>query len=225
MLRQLQAIEIPNWLTDLTPESIQKGPLPIHALLSESLYYPACGFDGDPIRHFRGNVLSFVYSDYGYAQEVLMPRLRFSGYDLLAHRFLSTNGLSKDGYIPLEIYSSDGNPSCYIEYIKEPYCVWAVFQRCADTPSTVGPTRFSLLCICADGVETFHQLYIANGKVPKAVAIIQPGHAFGLNWTDFTKSDAVTALFINLKGDIAVLSMASYLRRAASPSVKPPAIT
>jgi len=56
-----------------------------------------------------------------------------------------------------------------------------------------GPVRFSLLFICSDGVDTFQALYVANRVAPKVVTVIQPGHAFGHNWTDFTDSEKVFA--------------------------------
>ena len=193
MLRQLQTIDVPSWLTNLTPNAIMHAPLPLHELLRESLYYPSSIFDGDPIKHLGGNVLSFVYVDYGHTHAALMSALRFTGYDLVAHRFVAENELSPDGCRPLELRRGDGDPLRHHDYIKEPFCVWSIFQRRADFPFTHGPVRFSLLFICADGVETFQALYVANRVAPKVVAVIQPGHAFGHNWTDFTDPDQVFA--------------------------------
>ena len=68
---------------------------------------------------------------------------------------------------------------------KKPYCFWSIFQRGINVPSIHGPPRFSLLYLCADGVAAFQALYYANSASPKAVAVIQPGTAFGGNWTDF----------------------------------------
>ncbi|MEI6599913.1 MAG: hypothetical protein WCN21_05540 [Comamonadaceae bacterium] len=193
MLRQLQAIEVPDWLTKLTPETIKNGPFPLRELLIDSLYYPSCGFDADPIKHFGGNVLSFVYVDYGHTRDALMSALRFSGYDLVGSRFVSEEELAPDGWRPLDLRPMDEDPLRYQAHIKTPFCLWAVFQRRSDRPITHGPMRFSLLYVCADGVATFLALYVTNLVAPKAIAVIQPGHAFGYNWTDFTNPGRIFA--------------------------------
>jgi hypothetical protein len=193
MLRQLQKIEVPSWLTSLTPDSINLAPFPLHELLRESLYYPSCGFDGDPIKHMGGNVLSFVYADYGHTLNAFMSALHFTGYDLVASRVVTENELAPDGWKPLELRQVDGDPLRYSGYVKKPFCVWSIFQRRGDFSVTHGPVRFSLLFICADGVATFQALYLANSISPKAVAVIQPGHGFGHNWSDFTDPEQVFA--------------------------------
>ncbi len=64
-------------------------------------------------------------------------------------------------------------------------------STCANRSAHHGPDRFSLLYICADGVAVFRSLYIQNAIVPKAIAIIQPGHGFGGNWTNFEDHEKV----------------------------------
>ena len=196
MLRQLQAIEVPSWLTNLTPETIKHESFPLRELLRDSLYYPSCGFDSDPIKHFGGNVLSFVYVDYGHTRDAFMSALHFSGYDLVASRFVTENELAPDGWRPPELRRVDGDPMRYRDHVKEPFCVWSVFQRRGDFQVTHGSVRFSLLFICADGVATFQAIYIENSITPKAVAVIQPGHAFGNNWTDYTDPGQIFARLV-----------------------------
>ena len=196
MLRQLQTIDVPSWLTNLTPETIRHEPFPLRELLRDSLYYPACGFDSDPIKHIGGNILSFVYVDYGHTRDAFMNALHFSGYDLVASRFVTENELAPDGRRPLELSRTDGDPFRYSEYIKAPFCVWSIFQRRIAFPAAHGPVRFSLLFVCADGVATFQTLYVSNSVTPKAVAVIQPGHSFGRNWTDFTDPEQVFAKLV-----------------------------
>lgn len=196
MLRQLQTIAFPNWLADLTSDSIKNAPLPLFDLLRESLYYPSCGFDGDPIKHMGGNVLSFVYVDYGHTRDAFMSALRFTGYEPVAHRFVTESELSLNSHGTSKLCLGESNPLPYHHYIKESFCVWPVFQRRAEFPAMHGPVRFSLLFICADGVATFEALYVANRVAPKVVAVIQPGHAFGYNWTDFTDAEQVFARMV-----------------------------
>jgi len=89
--------------------------------------------------------------------------------------------------------SLDGDPYRYQDSIEEPYCSWSIFQRGEDVPPDHGPSRFSLLYLCADGVAAFQALYTANSASPKAVAVIQPGTSFGLNWTNFEDPTLVFA--------------------------------
>lgn len=65
--------------------------------------------------------------------------------------------------------------------------------RVEDQPETHGPSRLSLLYLAADGVAAVQALYVENNLKPKAIAIIQPGHAFGGHWTDFTGPEQVLA--------------------------------
>jgi hypothetical protein len=186
MLRQLHEIEAPSWLSNLTADSITQEPLPLRDLLHDSVYYPSCGFDADPIKHLGGSVFSFVYVDYGHSREAFMKALHFSGYDLVASRFVTEKELAPDGWMPLELRQEDGDPRRYRDYVKEQFCLWSVFQRRNNFGATHRPARFSLLFVCADGVSTFQTLFVANSIAPKVVAVIQPGHGFGHNWADYT---------------------------------------
>ena len=98
---------------------------------------------------------------------------------------------------------------------KEPYCSWSIFQRGEDVPSIHGPPRFSLLYLCADGVAAFQALYYANSASPKAVAVIQPGTAFGGNWTNFEDPSGIFArtVFGNPKGSPQILLNGGYGKR------------
>jgi len=193
MLNKLPAMPIPRWLADLSSTTIKDEPFPLDQVLKDSLYYPSSGFDADPIRYLAGNVLSFIYVDYGYSQDALERVLYFSGYNLIASRQVTKQELTPRGWNPTLPNRSDGDPSRYIDSIKKPFCLWSVFQRDEAAPVSHGPSRFSLLYLCADGVAAFQALYIANNASPKAVAVIQPGHAFGFNWTDYTDPKQIFA--------------------------------
>jgi hypothetical protein len=186
----------PDWLADIDQDNIKSRSLPLDELLQESLYYPASGFDGSPIRRLAGNVFSFVYVDYGMEREALMNALEspgFHGYKLLARRDVAQHELPPRPWRLPPLLPQDGDPWKFRDYTKEPFCVWAVFERSGEMPDSHGPRRFSLLYLCADGVAAFQALYVANAMKPKIVAIIQPGHGFGRNWTDFTDPQQVLA--------------------------------
>ena len=105
-----------------------------------------------------------------------MSALRFTGYDLFAHRFVPVNEIFPDGSKPLALRRGDGDPLRYHDYVKEPFCVWSIFQRLAKYSATHVPFRFSLLFICADGCPSQTQRMLTRmsarrGFGPSAMAI------------------------------------------------------
>jgi hypothetical protein len=218
MLDQLPEIAVPTWLSDLSSATIKNESFPLRELLQDSLYYPSCGFDGDPIRHLAGNILSFIYVDYGHSHDEYINALErngFRGYDLVATRSVTEQELTPNGWRPTPPTHVDGDPSRYRDRFKNPFCSWSVFQRCEDVPTNHGPFRFSLLYLCADGVAAFQALYVANSAVPRAVAVIQPGHAFGWNWTNYTDPEQIFARSVlgNPSGQPALLLYGGIGRR------------
>lgn len=198
MLQQLPAVPTPPWLAELTPSTITRDPFPLTRVLEDSLYYPSAGFDGDPVKYLAGNLYSFIYVDYGHTREELAQAFQnpgFRGYRLLATRPVTEQELTPRGWRPILPTRADGNPDRYRAWgwIKAPFCSWSIFQRVDEAPATHGPFRFSLLYLCADGVAAFQALYLANAASPRAVAVIQPGHGFGGNWTDFENPERIFA--------------------------------
>jgi len=166
--------------------------VPMKQILPNSLYYPSCGRDGDPVKYLAGFVHSFVYVDYGLTHDEVWDSLHdaqrgFAGYDLLWCR-----DVAKYELIPAEASwsispnpSVDGDPSVCQRFIKPPFAIWSVYERKRDYGDSHGPERFSLLYVGGEGVATFEALYYGNSCAPDVVAIIQPGTGFGGNWTDF----------------------------------------
>src|SRR5450759_522068 len=136
MLPQLPEISIAKWLENLSTDSIMDGRFPLREVLRSSLYYPSSGFDGDPVRYLAGNILSFIYVDYGYGDEEFMDALSaqgFRGYDLLAVRFVTEEELTPRGWRPTPPNSADGDPPGASRRDQiTPFCVWSVFQRHED---------------------------------------------------------------------------------------------
>jgi hypothetical protein len=84
------------------------------------------------------------------------------------------------------------DPEEYHKYYDQnikPYAIWTVFQKKRGNFDIDTPNRFSVIFICGEGVATYQALYWSNNLRPKALAIIQPGTAFGGNWTDFADED------------------------------------
>lgn len=190
MIADLEIQSDTSWLDSINSSTIP-AILPIHQILAHSLYYPAAGLDGDPIAYLAGNYLSFVYVDYGISRAVLLNTLSergFRGYSIVAQRPVTQRELIPNGWtnhtvsknIPVGIVGADQ---------ITPFCEWIIFQRSDEYDIRHGPERFSLLYMCADGVATFEALYVSNSTAPEAIAIVQPGHSFGGNWTNFADPD------------------------------------
>lgn len=200
MLAQLPEMTAPRWMADLSSTTVKNKPFSIHELLRDSLYYPGSGFDGDPIKHLAGNILSFIYVDYGHSRDKFMEALEkpwFPKYEVVGQpRSVTEQELTPNGWPP------DPPTLTY----KEPFCEWVVFQRSADVPPGHGPYRFSLLYLCKEGVAAFRALYVANNIAPKSVAIIQAG-ASGGNWTNFEdpKDVFATSVLKNRAGQPEIL--------------------
>jgi len=182
MIQEIPGSQVPDWIP-------QYGPLdrlPLLELLSGSVYYPASGFDGQPVKILAGNFHSFVYVDYGLSRDQLLATLRsergFLGYGIVALRDVTEQELIPNGWTPLLPNHCDGNPR---PLQTQPFSVWVVLKRQSDFNEEHGPMYFSLLYICGDGVATYQAIYLGNKTYPAVVAIIQPGTGFGGNWTNF----------------------------------------
>jgi hypothetical protein len=175
-------------------------PFPLAMLLSESVYYPSSGTDGDPIKHLSKRYISFVYADYGMEESALLERIRkcgFLGYRPLLERKLTNSDLeldSLDQLNPMRELLDDGGRYCFVN----PYAIWFVFERIAIFGEEHGPQRFSLLFLAGDGPTVYKELYIKRATAPGLIAIIQPGTGFGGNYTDFdSRSDLLASLVLD----------------------------
>jgi len=74
----------PEWLASVSEEH----PLPLYDLLQNSLYYPASGLDGDPVRYFAGFIHSFVYADSSISKEAITEDLYRRGHGFTGYRVL-----------------------------------------------------------------------------------------------------------------------------------------
>jgi hypothetical protein len=193
--------DLPEWLAHASAETMRDGPFPLREILGGALYYPSCGSDGGPVQYLGPWFQSFVYVDYGYGRDDFLEQLvnaPFSGYQIMGMRSVSLNELAPRGWDQSALSQEENKHA--MEYAKNrrktPFCEWVVFERAAYITNSHRPQRFSLLYICADGAQAFNALYLGNMLRPGAIAVIQPGHGFGWNWTDFTDSRAVLARIV-----------------------------
>jgi hypothetical protein len=196
--------DVPGWLRDLRLEKLtdlEDVAFPLENALEHSLYYPAAGCDGDPVRILGGFIHSFFYVDYRICENKVDEEARwrgFSGYRLAGRKQLSERDLAPNGWSPIIPENFKGDMDRFDQIrsdvnLKNPFAIWYVFDRISQSREDRGPERFSLVFICADGVATYQALYWPNKTAPDVLAIIQPGHAFGFNYTDFTNHEGFFA--------------------------------
>ncbi|QVM85180.1 hypothetical protein [Novosphingobium decolorationis] len=195
MLKHEMARPVPQWLSELDPAAIPYTDFPLEKILENSLYYPACGFDGRPVQFLGGFVHGFIYVDYLVENQSVVDRASssesgFSGYRLIGSKELKVSDLAPQGWaprVPLQ-FRQDLQKFQSIQRrwtMPEAFATWYVFERASGLSDEHGPMRFSLLHICGDGVTTYQALYHTAGCAPEVLAIIQPGTGFGGNYTDF----------------------------------------
>lgn len=172
---------LPEWLA---ATHAPLSALPLRSLLSGSVYYPASSMDADPVELLAPYFHSFVYADYALSRDDVIKGLaRFPGYGVLANRDVALTELAERKWPstpPAEEHER------VRRFMQPPFAVWAVLQKKFDVGGTPLSDRISFLFVGGDGVATFDALYRRKRRAPAAIALIQPGHGFGGNWTDFT---------------------------------------
>lgn len=194
-------------LLALTTDDIMMGELPLHDLLENSAYYPSCGFDGGVIKYCNENlrnedICSFIYCDYAPEEKDVVSRAstEFKGYHVFAHRTVEMEEIGADEPLPIDFSMTFYEEIRLYDLLENKpenlYCHWLIMERDADFGHEHGPERFSLLYIRGEGVATYAGLYCANRITPKVLGIIQPGHGFGGNWTNYGDPQACLSHFL-----------------------------
>ncbi len=188
----------------LTIDQIEHGPVPVYDLLLNSLFYPASGLDGGVVRDCNTmgrslGIRSFVYCDYATGEQAFEnEQASFKRYHVFASRRLVQSDLAPHGWNP--ILPPNLSMAEYIKNqsrLKSPFSTWTIYERDSDKDEEHGPFRFSLLYIGGEGIATYQALYWTQKIAPGALAIIQPGTGFGLNYTNFSDPNSHLAWVIN----------------------------
>ncbi len=176
----------------------QQGfPVPLSEILTNSVYYPACGDDGDPVKYLGKQFQSFVYVDYGVGRDAVVQKLtQFTGYELEVSRELQRSDLVPNGWNPPPFARMHRIPDVVAQRIREPFAIWALYRRQPNYDDDHGPTGFSLLYIGGDGVATYHALFYTRQITSAVICLIQPGTGWGGNWTDFEAHDGPLAKLV-----------------------------
>jgi hypothetical protein len=187
---------VPGWLSNLAQGSKLPAPIPLKDLLENSCYYPASGLDASPIIILNGFVHSFIFVDYGVKREDYLSELAevgFRGYKLFLSRDIEKDEVVPQHWMPrmpMHLEKIDGFKRLMEAQSRcVPFGHWSIWQRRENFDDGIGPPLFSLFFLAGEGIASYQGLYERNHVVPKACSIIQPGHSFGNNWTNFFKPD------------------------------------
>jgi hypothetical protein len=195
----LPHVAIPEWLKCLASANTLPSLIPLKDLLQESCFYPSSGLDSSPVLVANGCVHSFVYVDYGTSQENFYRNLRspgFSPYIPILGRNIEKHEIVPAGWTPQFPLRFDNPGFDSRQRLMEaqsrcrPFGHWSIWQRREKRDERFGPQLFSFLFLGGEALASYQGLYVRNEIFPKILAIIQPGHSFGDNWTNFNDPDA-----------------------------------
>jgi len=195
----LPHVPIPQWLVRLADTGALPPSIPLDDVLHESCFYPSSGLDSSPVLLANGCVHSFVYVDYGTSREDFMRAVSFTGfspYRPVLHRDVQIHEIVPDGWtaqLPRRFDNPGFNGHQRLIDAQQrcrPFGHWSIWERREKRGELIGPRLFSFLFLGGEALESYEGLYRCNGVTPKVMAMIQPGHACGDNWTNFYDPDA-----------------------------------
>lgn len=195
-VNELPFKQIPRWLRSFAERPDDCVRFPLYNILKDSLYYPACGLNGTPVKFLSGNVLSFVYADYSVSKEDFLANLNgqgpdcgFRGYTSIYQREVFRKDIvPRDWYPPV-------NPHQNIDRLRErqkechPFGHWSLWKRRAQLDDRHGSELFSFFYLSGEMSALYQGLYTRLKINPFILAIIQRG-AMGGEWECVTSDDS-----------------------------------
>jgi len=157
--------------------------------LENSVYYPACGFDGTPIKCLSKIFSNYVYVDYLSDYKDLEYNIKFNGllgYKVKNSSLINAEELFGISWHNFKLENDEIYKKLRSEY-EEPYAKAYTFERRSNFSDNHGKKDITLLYIKAEGISTYKYLYIKKNIAPKCLVSIVPGLAFGGNFDDYPK--------------------------------------
>jgi hypothetical protein len=188
---------MPAWLEAILHGNVDMQ-LPLKDILKDSLYYPASGLNGTPVKFLAGNIFSFVYADYDVTREQFLhnlngsePECGFKGYRVVFQRDLVRNDIVPPNWRPAMLLQSEQQRRSLLEREREcePFGHWSVWQRNANAEGTCDAPAFSFIFFAGEMSAIYQGLYCRLCIAPKILALIQPG-AMGGEWESVTSDDS-----------------------------------
>ena len=159
----------------------------IKIFLENSVYYPACGFDGIPIK-FLGKLFSnYVYADYLSKYNDLEEDI--STHGLKGYKLNNSSIINAEEIFGInwENFIEKNNDICInlpFEW-KNPFAKMYSFERCINLNDEYGNKNIELLYIKAEGISAYKYLYVQKNITPKCLVSIVPGLGFGGNFDNY----------------------------------------
>lgn len=138
MINELPEIKTPKWLVSLSNRLSNNITFPLDAILKDSLYYPASGLNGTPIKFLAGNILSFVYADYGVKKKEFLENMNgtgrdcgFLGYHSVLQKEIYRSDIVPNGWNPKIIPTDkrDSERLLALEKECEPFGHWSICKE------------------------------------------------------------------------------------------------
>ena len=205
MIKVLNRQPIPDWLNLYSASE----PINFGNVFKDSIYYPACGFDGDVMSICMGYSHSFIYVDNlclwesvgkERVYEFINTSRTFGAFNRVFQAEFSKSELMGQHSFPKEkLLYTDGEPS-YGLAPKDFFAILTIFEPKRGNRTYCHSDRatklhvyepLAFLYVCDDGCFSYQDFYYSHNVKPKGVAIIQPGDAFGGNWTSYYERDKV----------------------------------
>ena len=190
---------IPAWLERLANANSLPTLIPLGDVLQGSCFYPSSGLDSSPVLLANGCVHSFIFVDYSTSRDAFSRAVSFRGFspyqmilqrDIARHEIVPADWAAQ---VPLRFDNPgfDGRQRLLDAQRRcSSFGHWSIWLRREGRGEEAGPRMFSLLFLGGEAVASYQELYGRNKLTPKVMAIIQPGHACGDNWSNFYDPDA-----------------------------------
>lgn len=215
MFKEIEKMEMPSWLSE------GDFNFEVRKVLNNSLFYPACGYDGSPVRRFMGNVYSFFYVNYHpdcQSNRIIekIERRGFKGYHIIEYQILKPEDFGpflcfRKYNRAFEEYFDHYRAHKYEDF----FCEWFIFERDPEFDETHNPKRFSFVYMWAEAVTAYKDVYLANNIKPKIITIFEPGWKHpdipGGYW-EFLDKDKVFAKVVYSRKDLLPNYVVTYGR-------------
>jgi hypothetical protein len=150
----------------------------IKTFLENSVYYPACGFDATPIKYLGKMFSNFVYADFipsYYELDYNISKNGLRGYYKTYNSFINAEELFGMSWKKFIEKNKDLVSKLRFEW-EDPF---------AKIYSFGGANSIHLLYIKSEGISAYKYLYSQRDIAPKCLVTINPGLAFGGNFSEY----------------------------------------
>jgi hypothetical protein len=161
----------------------------IEEYLGESVFYPASGLDGAPVKFLGKNGFRrFFYADYAISREKFARENRERGF--CGYRWHSTDELDFEAVFGCDWDTILHKHRCLITTLQffdwdPPFVAVARFERLASYADDHGPVHFELIFARCEAVTTYTDVFSRRRIAPKCIAYIRSGIGYGGNYPDF----------------------------------------